>query len=307
MKSLKKLKLEKQKLLFKLNQLNFKIKELKQYNNQTSTNNNIKPFKEFIDLKDLVGEKIFSSVLKNEKEIESHYFKIRGININFYTPNLRTLWQSAGQEYIEPELLNFIDSLSQDAVYFDVGASNGTFSIYSAIKGIKTICFEPEVTNFNILNLNSYLNHKLIKDNFYALNIAISDKIEINNINIKKLDGSAHEKFLDNKNYLIDKSNFSTDYKQSVITLTIDKFCHFFDIMPTDIKIDVDGSELAVVNGMINILSNSTLKRIFIEILDNEKSSMRALELLLDYGFVIHKKNQVQNYFGLYNYTLYRK
>ena len=285
---------------------NRQAENIKEYERRVSAGEDVAPLVEHIQLEDLVGTEIFESVLKNEEEIEPHCFQLRGCNIYFYTPNLRSLWQSAGQEYIEPELLDFIDSMPDDGVYFDVGASTGVFALYAAMKGKKTICFEPEATNFNILNINSFLNYENIKGNFSAFNIALSDEKSVSNMHIRKFGGAAHEKILGKSNARDGTLGFSAEYLQSVITITMDEFCKFSAITPTDIKTDVDGVELQLIEGMSNILANPKLKRIFIEISEEEDSSMLALDSLLNCGFSVYKKTRVQNYFTEYNYTLQR-
>jgi len=279
---------------------------IREYERRISAGEDVAPLVEHIELEHLVGTETFESVLKNERGEESHCFYLRGCNIHFYTPNLRSLWQSAAQEYIEPELLDFIDSIPSDGVYFDVGASTGVFAVYAACKGKKTVCFEPEIANFNILNTNSFLNHEKIKDNFIAFNVALSNEKAISNMYIRKFEGAAHEKILGKADARNGTSSFTPEYTQSIITLSMDEFCNFSSIVPTDIKIDVDGAELALTEGMSNTLSNPTLKRIFIEISENEDESLLALNRLLDCGFVVHKKTRVQNCFTEYNYILHR-
>ena len=73
-----------------------------------------------------------------------------------------------GTIYIEPGLLDFIDALPKNAIYFDVGASTGVFAIYAAIRGNRTICFESEVANFNILTMNSIVNRCKVREKFAA-------------------------------------------------------------------------------------------------------------------------------------------
>ena len=81
---------------------------------------------------------------------------------------------------------------------------------------------------------------------------------------IRKFGGAAHEKILGKSRARDGTISFTAEYIQSVITLSMDEFCNFSSIVPTDIKIDVDGAELALIEGMRNTLSNPTLKRIFI-------------------------------------------
>jgi len=281
-------------------------KNIRDFERRASTGEDVAPLVEYIELEDLVGTEVFESVLKNEQRRETHCFEVRGQSIQYYTPNLRSLWQSAGQEYIEPELLDFIDGIPIDGVFFDVGASTGVFAMYAALKGKMTVCFEPEVANFEILNTNSFLNHKKIKNNFLAFNVALSNEKSISEMYIRKFEGAAHEKVLGKSEGRVGTSSFTADYIQSVITVSMDEFCDFSSIVPTDIKVDVDGAELAVIEGMRNSLSNPTLKRIFIEISENDESSILALNSILASGFVVHKRTRVQNYFTEYNYILHR-
>jgi hypothetical protein len=97
------------------------------------------------------------------------------------------------------------------------------------------------------------------------------------------------------------------EYIQSILTLTMDEFIKISKSVPSDLKIDVDGAELMVINGMKKILKNQILKRIFIEISEKNISSKKALKKILSYGFKVEKRNRVQNYINLNNYILIRK
>ena len=57
---------------------------------------------------------------------------------------------------------------------------------------------------------------------------------------------------------------------------------------------------------MKDTLLNPRLKRIFIEVSEADFDSKEALNLILNSGFKVHKKNKVQNYFTENNYTLRR-
>lgn len=267
----------------------------------------VEPFRKKVDLKKLVGKKIYDKVINFENLSFTNTSSVRGKKIKFYTPNQRILWQSFGQEYIEPELLDFIESIPQKGIFFDVGASTGVFAIYSAMLGKLTYCFEPEVSNFNILNINSYLNKKKIKSKFHHYNIALADKKSISKISIKKFQPGAHEKHLEKNLFKKSKKVNNMEYIQSILTLTMDEFIKISKSVPSDLKIDVDGAELMVINGMKKILKNQILKRIFIEISEKNISSKKALKKILSYGFKVQKRNRVQNYIDLNNYILIRK
>lgn len=277
-----------------------------EYERRSKEGERLDPLVEKIDLEELVGSEIFEKTLRNDDGLSANTSLLRGVSLTFSTPNLRALWQSFGQEYIEPELLDFIDCMPQDAVFFDIGASTGVFSIYAAAKGVKTYCFEPEVANFNLLNTNAYLNFKKIHPNFNAFNLALSDKTETSTMFIRKFEASAHEKILGKANARDGTQNFDVEYKQRVLCMTMDQICAMEGVYPTDVKIDVDGAEQAVIAGMTDTLKSPHLKRIFIEISDADEASQATLKTLLDSGFTIGAKKRVQNYFDEFNYTLLR-
>ena len=66
------------------------------------------------------------------------------------------------------------------------------------------------------------------------------------------------------------------------MTISLDDFSEKNDIVPTHIKIDVDGAENLVIKGAKSLLANQKVKEIFIEI-DNKNKGLT--EVLLSYGF----------------------
>jgi len=279
---------------------------LLEYGQRVADGEDLTPLVEAVDLESLVGSDVFENVTDIDESLSINRVNVRKYNLSFYTPNLRALWQSFGQEFIEPELLNFIDDIPNEGIYFDLGASTGIFSIYAAAKGNTTYCFEPEATNFNILNRNAYLNKAMIAGNFNAFNIAVSNKLSLDTMFMKKFEASAHDKILGQSMARDGKEVFQADYEQRVLAISLDEFCALENIWPTDIKIDIDGAELDAIEGMTNTLKSSSLKRIFFEISEVEESSLKALEIVKGFGFNVQSKKRVQNYFTDYNYTLVR-
>lgn len=279
---------------------------VEEYERRSKAGETLDPLVAKVDLEELVGSEIFEKTLRMDDSLAANNTTLRGIPLTFSSPNLRALWQSFGQEYIEPELLDFIDGMSAGSIFFDIGASTGVFSIYAAAKGVKTYCFEPEVANFNILNNNAYLNFGKVHQHFNAFNIALSTKTETSTMFIRKFEASAHEKILGKADARDGTHSFDSEYKQRVLCMSLDEICALEGVVPTDIKIDVDGAELAVIAGMAETLKSPQLKRIFIEISDAEEASQATLKMLLDSGFSIASKKRVQNYFNEFNYTLVR-
>ena len=90
-------------------------------------------------------------------------------NINFFLKNSCKKWFCLP----EKDVFDFIDTLTEKNILFDLGACEGRFTIYAQKKNIKTYSFEPDKYNFNVLlsNINkNNLNNKTI------YKIAISDE-----------------------------------------------------------------------------------------------------------------------------------
>ena len=80
---------------------------------------------------------------------------VRGVKMSLLANN-RTLELCSKMNY-QKENLDFIDSIPKGGTLFDLGACEGRFSIYAALKGINVIAFEPEKMNFKALSENKKL------------------------------------------------------------------------------------------------------------------------------------------------------
>ena len=79
---------------------------------------------------------------------------------------------------------------------------------------------------------------------------------------------------------------FNSAFKQGMIGLSVDDFIYEWGgETPNHIKIDVDGNEHLVINGMTNILKDMKLKTIAIEVNLNLESDDELKNKLISYGF----------------------
>lgn len=256
------------------------------------------PLVERVDLESIAGTKNFQRISQIESLDQLTHTILRGKALTYHTPTKRLLWQAVGQEHIEPELLNYIDSMPEDAVFYDVGASNGIFATYAAATGKQVFCFEPEVANFALLNYNTYLNRQNFKSNMGNFNVALSDQTELGKLFIKKFEAGGHLKILDAP-VQRGSENFEPEFVQSVLKYRLDDFIALTQIAPPNfLKIDVDGCELQVIHGMRDTLRNPALQSIFIELEETNSQSAECERLILEHGFKFVSKKRVQNYFG---------
>ncbi|WP_231490283.1 FkbM family methyltransferase [Pedobacter sp. Leaf170] len=172
-------------------------------------------------------------------------------------------------------LLHF---LRPEDTFFDVGANVGSYTLLaSGVCKSRTVAFEPVPQTFEILKQNIILNklYNLVK----LINKGVGNETG-------KLDFVANE---DTTNHVASAKDLD---KISVEVIKLDDYA---SLNPIFIKIDVEGYETEVLNGAIDVLKNSNLKAIVIEL---NGSGER-------YGYkeeFIHKK-LISNSFSPYSYN----
>lgn len=185
----------------------------------------------------------------------------------------------------EPDTINWIDEYINDGdVLYDIGANIGVYSLYAAkYKNATTYSFEPESANYYYLNKNIY--HNNLSNKIKAYNIALNDSNLLSVLNLSQFrPGAGDHNF--NKELDANHKKFNSAFKQGMIGLSVDDFIYEWGgETPNHIKIDVDGNEHLVINGMTNILKDMKLKTIAIEVNLNLESDDELKNKLISYGF----------------------
>lgn len=282
------------------------LEQIREYERRLQLGGKPAALVEKVDLRTIAGEDNYQRVIGIERLDQTTRSRVRGVDLVFHTPSQRLLWQAFGQEHIEPDLLNFIDSIPEDDVYYDIGASNGLFALYAAATGKHVICFEPEVANFSLLNFNSFLNKSTQRHPVCNFNVALSDTTGLGKMFIQKFEAGGHLKILDNP-VKRGAKGFEPDFVQSVMKYKLDAFIELTRIpQPNYVKIDVDGCEPQVLNGMRKALASPDLRKIFIELEESGPNFDICNGMLTDHGFRIDSRKRVQNYFGEENMVFSR-
>lgn len=155
-------------------------------------------------------------------------------------------------------LISEINNLREGAVFIDVGANIGYYSILASKKvGQKgfVLAFEPSIREYKRL-VNNIVKNKCT--NILTYNIALSDTQETMKINISK--------YHTGMNSLTQMAR--SEYNQSQIVPTF----LFDNVLPKNIsyidlvKIDVEGAEYFVLKGMLNMLAFQKISKLIIEI-----------------------------------------
>jgi len=210
----------------------------------------------------------------------------------------------------EPDMIAFIEDYVNDGdIYYDIGANIGVFSMYSAIKkNAKVFAFEAESSNVFILNKNISLNN--LTDKVFAFNIAINDIDEVSFLNLTEniLPGSSLNAFGDSINQ--DHKEFIPQFIQGVFGISLDSFVYKYNQpCPNHLKIDVDGNEHKIINGMTKVLTDKNLKTIAIEVNVRAQRDIELLKIIENNNFVRIDgyKNEEYEANGMVNYFYIRK
>ena len=206
--------------------------------------------------------------------------------------NLSNLFLSFVQKFIEIVSYIFSNNLNEkkylknklfhdsDLVVFDVGANLGTYSrLVNDIfvnKNIFFHLFEPNES------LSKFINKRLRGLNCIVNNVAISDTNGKSNFYINKISSQSS---------LVSKPNFvgKIENEIEISTLRLDTYIQSKIIKKIDIlKIDVEGSELKVLDSLGKILEDKLVKIIKIEIQFEERDNLqKIINFLNNYGYFL--------------------
>jgi FkbM family methyltransferase len=188
------------------------------------------------------------------------------------------------------ELLN--EKLREKKCFVDVGAHLGYFSLFASKKfpSCKIYSFEMDKINFNLLKENVEINNSKNVDIF---NLGIFDKTG----EVKMRRDSDNP--LSNLNLLGESDNQYEKKISYIKTVSLDDFFANKNILPDIVKIDVEGAEMKVLEGMKNLLKTKK-PLIFLEVhpdtLYNFDSSVKKiLSYLVDNKYIIYKIENLRN------------
>ena len=168
-----------------------------------------------------------------------------------------------------------LNNLTKDDVYVDVGANIGHTTLIATLKAKYVLAFEPEPNIFKKLETNIHINKA---KNIKAHQIALSDKSETAKLYICTDNDGSHS---------MDKTFMDTIGNTYTKPITI-KTVRFDDLnlpTPTVIKIDVEGHEIPVLQGM-----KKTLPSVKYVILETSLPHLQKVKnILASHGFTTYK------------------
>jgi len=189
---------------------------------------------------------------------------VRGVPIKIILPlnqvgvyNTYKSWENR-----EPEVLDWIDGFEKGCIFFDVGASFGTETLYAALKKEgpkKIVSFDLDLESSFNLAYNISLNNITNVDQYF---LALSDKLNL--ISYKCV----------TQYYYIEGRKQYDNVTYKSMSMSMDQFINMTHIFPDYIKIDVDGAEESIISGMTETVQNKKLRSVVIEVSDKSEPAI---------------------------------
>lgn len=260
------------------------------------------PFKYFnaIFFREIVYKKS-----KKEKEVVSNTFF--DIKMHLLLPSSTDIYLTGGKSHdSEIRLAKFLmKQLDKNDTFLDIGAHYGYFSLLaSKLVGAngKIYTFEASPTTFGILQKNcksienlSYNNRAVSDSNAYLIFYEFPNLYsEYNSIDI--------EQFKNEKWFSENKPK-----EVKIESIVMDDFLLKENINPKIIKIDVEGAEFKVINGLIQHLSKKSPSVVLEFLSDNRGNAehIKAEKVLQSLGFqsyIIDAMGELQHVVSISEY-----
>jgi FkbM family methyltransferase len=212
----------------------------------------------------------------------------RGLQFSLPADNWIThyRWQSYNTK--EVETLDWIDTeFRRGDTVFDIGANIGQYSIYAALRhpGIRIVAFEPEYSNAHLLRDN--VTRNALENQIEIYSIALSNHCGLSRLHLQDLTPGA-ALLTESKHPLqTTRTNHKVVAHEGIYAMTLDAFCAETGFTPQCIKIDVDGTEVEILEGAAETLKVPQLRTILVEMPNNEEHRNKCSSLLTHAGFAL--------------------
>jgi FkbM family methyltransferase len=170
----------------------------------------------------------------------------------------------------EPWTRDFIESIPEGGIFYDVGANVGPYTLIAASRGVPTVAIEPSFSNYGALCRNLMRNN--LMEMVAVIPMALGDVQGVAWFDYQDVrpGGASHVLGSDKKLFW---------HRQQMLVIPLDALIESFHLThPTHIKIDVDGGEFAVLKGAEKTLRDERTRALMVEMpLETEKPIADAL------------------------------
>ncbi|MGI8440591.1 MAG: FkbM family methyltransferase [Thermoleophilaceae bacterium] len=183
----------------------------------------------------------------------------------------------------EPWTVQWIETwLRPGETLYDVGANVGAYSLVAARQhggSIRVVAFEPGFATFASLCENVILND--LTDSVVPLPLALGGRSELSSFTYSDVRAGAA------RHTLGEGGEGAVPYRQPLLTHRLDDLVERYSLTaPNHLKIDVDGPELAVLEGAEETLRSPGLRSLMIEVNADQKDPIESF--LAERGWPVH-------------------
>lgn len=205
----------------------------------------------------------------------------------------RLLWRAQTFYTEEPATVAWLDRLTPEDVYWDIGANVGLYAIYAAkFRRCRTVAFEPESQNYALLVDNIVMNG--VAANCLPAIIAVADRSEVSRLRVRYVTkGGAFNMFqpagaetAPESFQAAQKYEQHQGFDQLVFGCSVDELVSKHGLpAPTCIKLDVDGLEPNIVAGAMETIKAGSVRSILVELNTKSAADMAVPGILAQHGF----------------------
>jgi FkbM family methyltransferase len=218
---------------------------------------------------------------------QSDRVETRHGQLTFVSTQPKALWYPQYHGSREPETIAWIDAFAPPSVLWDIGANVGQFALYAALRpGVSVVAFEPAAASYAALCRN--IEENRLGERVQAFCIAASDQNRLGGLNLSSSEaGSVLNSFESTEDCL--GRPLDIVFSQPAIGFALDEFRRLFGLpAPNYVKIDVDGTEEAILAGMAATLADAALRSVLIELEEADTPRTRRITARLEgAGFVL--------------------
>ena len=144
------------------------------------------------------------------------------------------------------------------------------------------VAFEPEYANLHWLNDNLLINRLSDRVQVYAL--ALSNRSGVSALHIHDPTPGAALHLESPERVDATRVNHAVLCREGVYAIRLDEFCEQTGLQPHCMKIDVDGTELAVLEGGLRTITSPQFRSLMIEMPEEPEVRHACIEWLLKAG-----------------------
>jgi FkbM family methyltransferase len=179
----------------------------------------------------------------------------------------------------EPETIEWIRSFAPGSVYWDIGGHVGQYALIAGLReDLRVLAFEPSPSTYAALCANIAENR--LDGRIEAYCIAFTDATRLGRLRMTRRHlGSVANRF-DPHTEIAEPTE--TEYEQAALGLSADDFVRLFKApLPHYLKIDVDGTEIDILDGAATLLASPDLRSINIEHTNEPSRQNEGIERIL--------------------------